>query len=343
MRTFPRTRGGFTLVELLVVIAIIGILIALLLPAVQAAREAARRMQCENNVKQLGLGIHGYHDVYRMMPKASVMRTAPGMGASFVQSGVGWTVSVLPYIEQGSLYERFDVNPSSPTSWYLATTGPNLPDFNKQLGATRLNVYLCPSSDDPDRYSTQGSETVGGPVPTSHYIALMGPKGTNPQTGQVYQVRVGASTQGGYSLEGIMTPGPGGTPASQLPLNGKVNISDILDGTSNTIMTGELSWKGANSYRVWTRGCGHDQQTGPPANTSSDMSCGVVRNVTNGINAVRYNGSNNWNDVSMGSNHSGGSNIGMGDGSCRFINKNIAIGLLLSLASRKGGEAIQLP
>jgi prepilin-type processing-associated H-X9-DG protein len=276
------------------------------------------------------------------MPKASVMRTHPAMTASFTHSGLGFTVTILPYIEQSSLYERFDDNPASATSNYVATSGPNAPDNNKMLAYTRLNVYQCPSAIEKD--STQGSEVIGGqPVPTGHYIALMGPKGTNPSTGQTYPVRVGSSTQGGYSLEGIMTPGPGGTPGQALPTNGKVTLADVLDGTSNTIMTGELSWQGAAAYRSWTRGCGHDQIPGPPAVTGSDMSCGVVRNVRFGLNAVKYNGSNNWNDVSMGSNHSGGSNIGMGDGSCRFFNKNIAIGLLLSLASRKGGEAIQLP
>jgi hypothetical protein len=132
-----------------------------------------------------------------------------------------------------------------------------------------------------------------------------------------------------------------------LPRPPKLTLSDVLDGTSNTIMVGELSWRGANSFRVWTRGCGHiDTPLAPgqtTADTISDMSCGVVRNVTNGINAVAYNGSNNWNDVSMGSNHPGGCHVGLGDGSVRFLRRTTAMGILLAMASRKGGETVQVP
>jgi prepilin-type N-terminal cleavage/methylation domain-containing protein len=337
-----RTRRGFTLVELLVVIAIIGILIALLLPAVQAAREAARRTQCNNNVKQIGLAIHNYHDVQKIIPKGSVMRYSlppdPTLSASFTNSGVGFTVVILPYMEQVALAERFDMVPTSRNSGYLSTAPAAPADNNKMLATNRVNGYLCPSSDERDRQSTQGSEVIGGqPVPTAHYVSVIGPKIQGNTTTPPYDYQAGGN-QGGYSKGGIMSIVP--------PQTIRISLHDVLDGTSNTIMTGELSWRGANAYRSWTRGCGQTGDLFPgqtTADAQSDMSCGVVRNITNGINAVAYNGSNNWNDVSLGSNHPGGCHVGLGDGSCRFLQKTISMGVLLSLASRKGGESMQVP
>ena len=124
-----RNRSGFTLVELLVVIAIIGILIALLLPAVQAAREAARRSQCQNNLKQLGLGLHNYHDVKGHFP----------IGADSV-SQLSWRVYLLPYIEQDALFEKFDLGPGN---W---NGGANKEGPNKLVHATnRIASFNCPS------------------------------------------------------------------------------------------------------------------------------------------------------------------------------------------------------
>src|SRR5687768_241506 len=102
MRTRKIARSGFTLVELLVVVAIIGILIALLLPAVQAAREAARRTQCNNNLKQIGLALHGYHDTYKLLP-----------AGSYDNNELSWHVYVLPYLERAELFEQFDLDTNS--------------------------------------------------------------------------------------------------------------------------------------------------------------------------------------------------------------------------------------
>src|SRR5262245_57595937 len=114
------SKNGFTLVELLVVIAIIGVLVALLLPAVQAAREAARRMSCSNNLKQLGLGVQNYIDAYAALPYGTM---PPGVGsAELTREGWGWGAIILPYIEQGPLFEALGVNQNS---FYAQLVGPN--------------------------------------------------------------------------------------------------------------------------------------------------------------------------------------------------------------------------
>ena len=152
-----RGRLGFTLVELLVVIAIIGILIALLLPAVQAAREAARRSQCSNNLKQIGLGLHNYHDTFKVFP--------PG----FID-GHGWMVTtyLLPFVEQESLYDQLNTRDFMDLS--IAT--------KLDLTRTVLNGYLCPSSDEPDpTQSPDQSVNIQGTnykIGVSNYMGIMG-------------------------------------------------------------------------------------------------------------------------------------------------------------------------
>ena len=140
-------RHAFTLVELLVVIAIIGILVGLLLPAVQAAREAARRMQCANNLKQMGLALHEYHDSHRTFPSGFIF-----------PNRVFWTGMILPYVEQGPLYQTLDFR--------LPFNDGNLP--NGAACAKYLPIFRCPSSNSPERLSVQG---VSNRVP-SNYLGV---------------------------------------------------------------------------------------------------------------------------------------------------------------------------
>ncbi|MEW4562069.1 DUF1559 domain-containing protein [Bremerella sp. JC770] len=153
-----KARHGFTLVELLVVIAIIGVLIALLLPAVQQAREAARRMQCTNNLKQVGLGVHNYHDTFGSFPSAYL-----------VNSGWAWGTMLLPFIEENSLYDA--MQPSQYSVKNIGDTGA--PDL-LTLTRTVVDTYRCPSDTAPDVNSRltnhNGSQTVG----TSNYLAVYG-------------------------------------------------------------------------------------------------------------------------------------------------------------------------
>ena len=126
-------RCGFTLVELLVVITIIGILIALLLPAVQSAREAARRMQCQNNLKQLALAVHGYHDVHGVLPASKIQYGAN----SGYDRLMAWTVAILPFVEQQALYDLWDSN--------VSQNAPGLNNGNRIVRSTHLPLHTCPT------------------------------------------------------------------------------------------------------------------------------------------------------------------------------------------------------
>lgn len=292
-----KRRGAFTLIELLVVIAIIAILIALLVPAVQKVREAAARTQCLNNLKQIGLGLHGYHDTYKKMP--------PG---SLTAANLSWHVLLLPFIEQDALYRQFDQ-----TQAYTGAT--NLP----LVVQNQMMVYFCPAHDNPRITGNTGAESVGGTLAfTTSYYGVMGPKGTNPQTGAAYAVTNAAATHGGGATQGVLFRGS------------EIKMTSITDGTSNTLAVGEMSFSPNPGYRAWSRGC-----DGTPT-------CGGVKNVINAINSTPYNGSNLFNDQSFGSPHVNGACFLLCDGSSRFISQSISMTVYLSIASRNGQETYNL-
>ena len=217
--------SGFTLVELLVVIAIIGVLIALLLPAVQQAREAARRMQCSNNLKQISLGMHNYHDTFGTLP--------PG---ALNDNNLGWHCFLLPFIEQSALHDQFNF---AAGAW---NAGTNNEGPNKNIhGLNLIGMYVCPSS--PRLETTHGSSTLGDgrKTNTTHYYGVMGPYGSNPESTATYGHEPNPSGHGGFCQDGMFL------------LNKSVKFRDVTDGLSNTYATGEIG--AANgSYASWVRG-----------------------------------------------------------------------------------------
>ncbi len=236
-------RAGFTLVELLVVIAIIGILIALLLPAVQAARESARRAQCTNNLKQMGLGIHNYQDAKGKLPAAFSAAT-----------GLSWHVYILPYIEQEARFEKFDTAENNITN--VAHTAPNR---NDPHGLTIPNTYQCPSTPvelirqplTPPHHTNGPSDLIppntGAPAAVPHYYGVNGPRGAMPGGGN-YPTGTGLHEGVPVATTGIFQR------------DGNLRLTDVLDGTSNTMMIAEMSWWVARTgtwgtrLRTWVRG-----------------------------------------------------------------------------------------
>ncbi len=310
-------RKAFTLIELLVVIAIIAILIGLLLPAVQKVREAAARMSCQNNLKQIGLALHNYHDANQSFPACPAY--AP-------YSGVGWHCFILPYVEQGSVAGQVDPTKTA----YDTQTNRSLP--NQPLGGYRIPTYLCPSATSVFSASLGDSPDGINKAYTTHYVGNAGPVGTNPATGLPYNVNTVSANQGGLAADGMLPFVPiVYTSATPTPVPVGVRLTDVVDGTSNTLMAFEASWSGldAATYRSWVRGFAW--------NNDSDCS----KNVANAMNVQKYTTTGTYNNTSMGSNHTGGCNVVMGDGSVRFLNSNVDLNtVLLPLASRNGGEAL---
>ncbi len=317
---------GFTLVELLVVITIIGILIALLLPAVQAAREAARRVQCSNNLKQIGLAILNYENLLGYLPPAGYSN-----GLYYMAYPNGWDVYgiILPYLEQAALDEMVQ--------------GEQIHHADVMLSEkTRMSVLLCPSQP----YKGDSIYVAPETIYLQHYNPVLGPSGPDQWNGGDYPVEIAVSSPpsaeyGGYATSGAMPMLLWNSSCTKRTNGNRVlRMADLDDGSSSTFLIGEMSWDNGILWGYWPR-----STTNGSSGWGGSYCC---RNLRYAINAYGSFTAENLvnprvNDTSFGSNHPGGCHFLLADGSAHFLSENTHLRILQALASRDGGEVVKMP
>jgi len=324
-------RLAFTLIELLVVIAIIGILIGLLLPAVQKVRDSAARAQCANNLKQLALGSHHYHDVYHHLEPGINTQIDPYYG-SFLVSYFGpaptpnqsycWNEAIMPYIEEQDIFNPLILNQVNQfgiytDSQYYNCNGPT------SLGAQVVPVFVCPS----DALPAPAVTTYTGDGGTVYYFGMSSYLGN---AGSVSMYWPNAS------LDGIFY------------INSWIKISAIVDGTSDTIMFGEryhndptfdyLAGTSLQTYGgwAWANVYSMEDHTGSAQATINYMiPVGTTSDPTYYYQNTRL--------AAFGSNHTAGANFAMCDGSVRFLMTTTPQQVLQSLCTRAGNEVVTVP
>ena len=306
-----RVRKGFTLVELLVVIAIIDILVALLLPAVQAAREAARRMSCSNNMKQIALAHHTYHDTHKVFTYGWDNRGRP------------WSANILPQLEQQPLYDTLLPHESGPGNWD-ADGSPN-----ETAAGTLLSMYRCPSMPMPNHINNNG---IPLHVPTS-YRGNAGSESSSDDTSTI--VIAGTKSLETTDQDGIFFA------------CSSIRFRDVLDGTSTTVFVGESSTdptfaKDGQAMDHWAIGspqadpCRCDSGTGGTEFTEAVGTAVVKMNLRKHDPAAH----GSLMELSFGSYHPGGAMFNFGDGSVRFLAETMDFAAYQALFSRDGGEVV---
>ena len=322
-------RKGFTLVELLVVIAIIGVLVALLLPAVQAAREAARRSQCSNNLKQLGLGLHNYLDANSRFPFGGSYHAVGGLPNSTGPGAISWRTAILPFIEQATLYDqiKLTVKPlflnqtaAPPSAWLTAFR--SLPAHQVIIGS-----YSCPS--DPlasqlhafPKYWLYAPENV--PTAVACYWGSAGASSVGAECGLCSNPAACKCLNiGDYAASGAPDGGSG-----MFAMRATcIKLKQVSDGTSHTLLVGE--------ERLSPDTAGKLDNT-PTVHWMEPYSLGSSIWGINGPNDPATVGAahQGW-----GSYHTGGAHFAFADGSVQFLNDMIDMMVLSNLATRNGGE-----
>jgi prepilin-type N-terminal cleavage/methylation domain-containing protein/prepilin-type processing-associated H-X9-DG protein len=305
--TLIRRRRGYTLIELLVVIGIIGVLIGLLLPAVQKVRQSANRLACTNHLKQLALALHNYHDTYSKFPPGSVK--GPLLEAGITQPDVnhGWAMFILPFIEEGNLLTQYDLNkPASGSE-------------NQEVRKTQLEIMQCPSAPERNRFATSlGPYSGGRKAACGDYAPTFG---VDPDYIPILVANNLIERPDDY--RGVLV-------REQM-----TTMAAITDGKSNTILLTEV----AGRPRLWQAGKpGPDQAVlggawGAPVN-------GFL------VRGSNYDGTGDWgpcainctNDHEVYSFHPGGANAVFADGHVQFLSKGKSIRTLAALVTRAGGE-----
>ncbi|HEX4611590.1 MAG TPA: DUF1559 domain-containing protein [Urbifossiella sp.] len=339
MSSLFRTRRGFTLIELLVVIAIIAILIGLLLPAVQKVREAASRSKCTNNLKQFGVALQAYHDTYQKVPVGMFNDD---------NTNWGWGTAVLPYVEQGPIYNLLQADN---TYFMIFIPGGG------------LNTAKNLSGNNADGNNTAGivNTNAGGGVAKSVLSVFMCPSDVWPTTTQNgygksnYMANMGSDIPNG-SYANWTVPN-GGTETGILVQSNDNNytwpqpIASVTDGTSNTVIVGEASGQklssnnmfgisATNTFPIWAGG--------NPANSGQGRQYNYFRimDANYPLNSQNTSGETNgaaFMDRAFNSQHTGGANFALCDGSVRFIANSIDAPTYRAAGTRNGGESLSLP
>ncbi len=335
---------GFTLVELLVVIAIIGVLVGLLLPAVQAAREAARRMQCSNNLKQIGLALHNYESTYKKFPAAGrgANQNASG-GRTPVNGqakGSNGLVSILPFLEQQPLYNQFNHSESftahlgDPAGSVRGTlVGNPLTNGNAKLSEIALSVYLCPSDSAGNQSKLTGyhyGPATGIAASKTNYDFCT--DAANMWSMWSWRENSGRGTERMFGWES------------------NCKFGDISDGTSNVFAVSEITQLVANGAGVAWAYRGHVMNGGDPAYGDNTLRGGI--NVwhqpwvhptwTSPPYTPQVGRARSW-WCPVGSLHTGGAQFTLGDGSVHFVAQTVDFPVLVGLSGIADGQPVQLP
>lgn len=326
-----KSRRGFTLIELLVVIAIIAVLIALLLPAVQQAREAARRSACQNNLKQIGLALHNYHDIHKRMPPGVINSglqhtgdAAAGGLHTYALNHTGW-IMILPFIDQAPLFNQFNLN--IPTNGYTNNVPlhpAGWPNSNSTLVQTRLNVYLCPSDSGFEDLATRTDwVNYGANHARSNYLFCAGGHGNGWPNDRYFRIFRDSTA--------LLMDGRRVRYRGMFGVQGSARISDVRDGASNTIAVCEAAITN-RSHDAYTPIWGGHRRHGTFAVNHPNVDPNHINNeryhINGRVHVPGMTGSgatpNSRSHVNVASSvHPGGAQFLFADGTVHFLSQNL--------------------